>query len=192
MSYCRGRTKGNRSLRWPWLPQAVAHCTLPYFEIGDAYSLRTEGGGREGAAPEGISWFPSRQDPGVAHSSRVLSHLPVCCWVLPAPAGRAGDLLTSVCSETSLNLIRATLDFIDRGQNTSGEGEKSAVLQNSPLVNYFLAMWAHWEEHSRVITEKGDRRTVKNGTKWERMDKLMIREDFFFLLGVVSSLASLI
>lgn len=53
-------------------------------------------------------------------------------------------------------------------------------------------MWAHWEEHSRVITEKGDHRTVKNGSKWERMDKLMIREDFFFLLGVVSSLASLI
>lgn len=66
------------------------------------------------------------------------------------------------------------------GQNTSGRERRELSCKNSLLVNYFLAMWAHREEHSRVITEKGDRRTVKNGAKWERMDKLMIREDFFF------------
>lgn len=55
-------------------------------------------------------------------------------------------------------------------------------------------MWAHWEEHSRVITEKGVCRTVKNGAKWERMDKLMIREDFFFSFrsGVQPGLPDLI
>lgn len=47
-----------------------------------------------------------------AHSSHV--------QVLLAPGKRDGDLLTSVCSETSLDLIRATLDFIVRGQRMPG------------------------------------------------------------------------
>lgn len=33
-------------------------------------------------------------------------------------------------------------------------------------------------------------KTVKNGPKWERMDKLMIKGDFFLSIGVVSGLAS--
>lgn len=61
-------------------------------------------------------------------------------------------------------------------------------------ANWFLAKGVYWEEHLGVITKRGrlwgcTSKTVKNGTKWEGMDKLMIWEDFF-LLGVVSSLAS--
>lgn len=53
--------------------------------------------------------------------------------VLPAPGKRNRDLLTSVCSETSLDLIGAALDFIDKGQSVCAGGgrDKSCPAKSS-------------------------------------------------------------
>lgn len=125
----------------------------------------------------------------------VLSGLPACCWVLLAVGDRAGDqCIRQIVPEASLDLIRATKAVHRQGTERTREGESSAALQNSPLVNYFLSCASPL---GRALQSDYRGRGRPDSEEWGQMRESGQINDsgrffFFFRSGVQPSLPFLI